>query len=72
MMRGRGSESKNVSGLVLEKVPLSVVEGWRPGEGRGWTGGSEELRMRLGMVMKDCCRGNGKRTRVNDIRRTGR
>ncbi len=68
MMRGRGSESKNVSGLVLEKVPPSV-DGWRPGEGGAGTGGSEELRMGLGMVATDWRRCKEGCNRVIETRR---
>ncbi len=65
MMRGRGRESKKVSGPVEE-------EEWRPGEGRGGTGGSEEeeeLRIRLGMVAKDLMKGKRNVGRVREQRR---
>lgn len=57
MIHGRGRESKNVAGPVLEKEPLSVEGDWRPVEGSdGTSGNDDEVRIRRAMVAKDLTR----------------
>lgn len=71
MMWGRGRESKNVSGPVLEKVPLRVEGACRLEGGSGGAGGREEVeRMRLGMVAGGLWNGDWKHEGVSEIGRT--
>lgn len=60
MMRGRGRESKNVSGAVVEKDSVRVVLAWRLRDGRDGAGGTEEVKIRLGMMAMNLRRGNWK------------
>jgi hypothetical protein len=69
MMRGSGRESKNVSGPVFGKEPLRLGGEWRSLEGRGGTGGSEVLNIRLGMVAKDSMEWGGRIERLSRMRR---
>ena len=69
MMRGRGRESKNVSGPVLEKDSLSVDWDLGPASGRADTGGMGEAGVRLGMVAQYLMKTGRKSRRMKEIRR---